>query len=172
MNYVVAHKDLFEALSYIATIVGAFSVPFAVFLFFREMSIHRAEREISTYNDLAGEYRDFLKLCLESGFDPYGNQSDTSIESGGLSTDRLIIYEMLVSIFETAFFQYRMHSNVFKDAQWSGWNTYIRDWCRRPEFRYAWKERLGGQFDTDFVKHMNGIMRDVESGSLHRERQG
>lgn len=39
---------------------------------------------------------------------------------------------------------------------WQSWEDYMREWCRRPDFREAMPELLSGE-DEDFQAHIRRI---------------
>ncbi|MGB7394822.1 MAG: hypothetical protein WA913_10545 [Pricia sp.] len=154
-----------ENLSYFATIVGALSFFLAITIFLIEAKRRRQEHELATYDTLAKEYREFLKLCLENiDLQLFLHNSYTE-KNLNLSAEqkirKYILFEILTSLLESAFFQYRNHNNRFKKAQWTGWVQYTRDWCERKDFQKAWEEHLSSEFDSDFLNFMNDQLQDV-----------
>ncbi len=168
--FILTEVPLLEKLSQIATIIGAFSFFLAIIIFFVETRRRRYERELSTYDNLAKEYRDFLKLCFENyelQVYNYTFYEEVKIEIGKAEKVRkYILFEILVSLLESAYFQYKNHTNSFRKAQWEGWVQYMKDWCSRKDFQIAWKEHLSSEFDSDFL----GFMNDLISESLDAER--
>ena len=154
--------NILEQLSQIASIIGAFSFFLALLIFIIEMQHRKKEHELSTYDNLAKEYRDFLKLSLENQelqvflYDFYSDINMNLSESQKIK--KYMLFEILVSMLESAYYQYKNHKNDFKKAQWTGWRQYIYDWCSRKDFRIAWKEHLSSQFDSDFLNFINDIM--------------
>jgi len=69
---------------------------------------------------------------------------------------------LLVSIFERAFLMYYDHEDSVRQRQWSGWHAYIRDYCKRANFRDAWLD-IGEQFDTDFHVFMAAELRSASA---------
>jgi hypothetical protein len=155
---------ILEKLSQIATVIGALSFFLAIIIFFIETRRRRHERELATYDNLAKEYRDFLKLCFDNyelQVFNYNFYEDIKIEGGKAEKVRkYILFEILVSLLESAYFQYKNHSNSFKKKQWEGWVQYMKDWCSRNDFQIAWKEHLSTQFDSDFLGFMDNLIRE------------
>jgi hypothetical protein len=52
---------------------------------------------------------------------------------------------------------------------WLSWEDYIREWCRREEFRAELPELLQGE-DEDFCRHISRIAAD-EAGKAGSLRQ-
>ena len=158
-----ANPSVLENLSYIATILGAFSFFFAIVIFIVESRRRRQERELATHDNLAKEYREFLRLSFENpelqvfNYDYYP-EIDLNLDEAK-KIKKYILFEILVSLFETAFFQYRSHDNTFKKLQWTGWVQYMTDWCRREDFQIAWQEHLSSEFDSDFLDFMNKLIQ-------------
>jgi hypothetical protein len=172
----LADTSFLEKLSYIATIVGAFSFFFAIIIFAIETKRRRQERELTTHDNLSKEYREFLKLCFENhelqvfNYDYY---NDLNLKlSDSQKIKKYILFEILVSLLESAFFQYRSHANNFKKTQWTGWVQYMEDWCSREDFQIAWKEHLSSEFDSDFLKFMNDLInKGIEEKKLTQQSQ-
>lgn len=152
---------MLETLSYVATIVGAFGFFFGVIIFFIETRRRREEQELATHDNLAREYREFLKICFENSnlvniYD-YDSKKSSSLDANQ-KMKKYILFDILVSLFETAYFQYHFHTNEFKRKQWNGWVAYMEDWCQREDFQQAWNEQLNSEFDSDFLKLMNDLI--------------
>ena len=162
MIVLLAEISLLENLSYIATVIGAFGFFLAVIAFYAERKKQHEEHQLATYDNLAKEYRDFLKLCLQyPELQVYDYHPKTKLTLTDLQrVQQYTLFDILVSLFESAYFQYRSHTNAFKKAQWAGWEEYIRDWCKRTDFRIAWQEHLGSEFDSDFLNFMNAILQE------------
>lgn len=162
----VTLKEILEILTYLSTILG---IPLAIYLFYQEKKKERIDREWGTYNALDDKYVEFLRLCLENiDLDVF----DIRMKSRNKMTNEqkrreLIIFTILISIFERAFLMYRDQSSKIKKTQLLGWNDYILDWTKRDNFRKAWTV-LGDQFDVDFINYMNKIF---EFGSENIDRK-
>jgi len=157
--------ELFEILSYLAVIIG---IPFSIYIFYIEKKRERLDREYGTYNALDERYLQFLELCLENyDLDVF----DVPIENKRRNTQEqerkeLILFSILISIFERAFLMYRDQSTEIKKTQWEGWNHYMQDYCSRENFRRAWKILgEGEQFEINFVNYMRSIIREIEIAS-------
>ena len=144
-----------EALSYIVTIFG---LPMAILVFMYEQRRDRQGEEEELYQRLSDEYTGFLKLVL-------GNPDLQLLRKAAPDqplTDeqqerKLAIFNILVSIFE------RAHLLVFEERMdrqtqrlWRSWEDYMREWCRRKDFREALPELLEGE-DEDFQTHIRKI---------------
>jgi len=147
-------------LANIAAVVG---IPIAILVFMRDRRMAERAREEETYGSLQDKYSEFLEFCLERpelGLHDYDRQPSKPT-SAEICRQRMIAFEILVSMFERAFFFYsRGHSSDFMRRQWIGWAEYMRDWAGRDDFREAWREHLDAQFDADFIQYMNQLMRE------------
>jgi hypothetical protein len=144
-----------EALSYIVTIFG---LPMAILVFMYEQRRERQGEEEELYQRLSDEYTGFLKLVL-------GNPDLQLLRKAAPDqplTDeqqerKLAIFNILVSIFERAYllvFEEKMDRQT--QRLWRSWEDYMREWCRRKDFREALPELLEGE-DEDFQTHIRKI---------------
>jgi hypothetical protein len=144
-------KDEFESLSYIATILG---IPIALFIFRSEKRKERRAREVEAYTRSTDRYIQYLTLCLDhsdiKAFDP-----DTI--DRGVEARRLIMFSILICVFENAFLSLREASNRVWKRQWQGWENYITMWASEQDFIKTW-DLIGGDFDSDFQTYMNQRM--------------
>ncbi|MEK6479681.1 hypothetical protein WJR50_19215 [Catalinimonas sp. 4WD22] len=153
-----------------ALLVTLFGVPSAIYVYWQQKSKERKEREYGTYNALDDKYIDFLNLCLENhDLDIYHiakkGKSEYSPEQ---NARELIIFEILISLFERAFLMYRDQDSKIKKLQWEGWNRYMEDWMQRDNFRRAW-ERLGTQWELNFENHMKEVYRKVQAKHMQSD---
>lgn len=148
--------------SILANLAAVLGVPTAVIVFVRDRRQARRAREEETYRAMQEQYADFLRLCIERpdlGLHDYRRELPTGLTESQ-ARQRMAALELLVSMFESAYFLYeRGHHSEFRRRQWSGWNEYMLEWARRDDFREAWQEHLGSQFDQAFLDHMNGLIR-------------
>lgn len=156
-------KDVLEGLSYTVVIVG---LPLALLQYRRKTLKEQSDREYGTYNALDEKYLEFLQLCYANPrldvFDIPDEQS-LILEPTEVKQE-LIAFTMLISMFERAFLMYHDQQDSIRERQWSGWHAYIRDYCRRKNFRRAWPF-AGGQFDTDFQAFMESEIRLAEQNT-------
>jgi hypothetical protein len=149
-----------STLTLIVSLITIIGVPPAIYVFFRNIIKERKAREYATYNALDDKYIDFLKLCLDN---PRLNIYNVPVNiNTNLSDDekkqQLIIFEILISIFERAFLMYKNTSEKIRNEQWKGWDDYIKDWIESTYFQEAW-EVLGTQWEEEFTKYMNNNLK-------------
>ena len=144
-----------EALSYVVTVFG---LPMAILVFMYEQRRERQGEEEELYQRLSDEYTGFLKLVL-------GNPDLQLLRKGAPDqplTDeqqerKLAIFNILISLFERAYllvFEEKMDRQT--QRLWRSWEDYMREWCRRKDFRDALPELLEGE-DEDFQTHIRKI---------------
>jgi hypothetical protein len=70
---------------------------------------------------------------------------------------KFAIFSILVSLFERAYLLvYESKMDKQTKRLWQSWEDYMREWCRREDFRDALPELLGGE-DEDFQAHIRKI---------------
>jgi len=155
MNDISNIKDLLELLSYAATIIG---IPLAIFVYYKEKIKERKiiEKEILfTSHSL---YVDYLKLCLANPeMHVYNISGNVKIHTENEKKE-LIIFEILFTYLESTFIYYKDQSDEVRSKRWVGWIRYIEEFSQQENFRKAWK-MTSGQWDLDFMKLMNGIIK-------------
>ncbi|MGQ0621125.1 MAG: hypothetical protein ACT4QA_14595 [Panacagrimonas sp.] len=156
-----------EFLSYVVTVVG---LPLAIGVFMFEQRKERANDEEELYQALSDEYASFLRLVLE--------HADLRLMSRHASDQALteeqqerksLLLGLLVSLFERAYLL------VYEDDMpkqtrrlWQSWEDYMREWCRREDFRAMLPELLRGE-DPDFCSH---ILRYADEESCNPRPPG
>jgi hypothetical protein len=133
-----------EVVEFSFYLVETFALPFAILVFVIERRKERFVDEEEIYQRLSDEYTSFLKLVLDNSdlqllrkSAPLGQLSEEQMER------KLALFGILVSIFERA------------------WEDYMREWCRRSDFRHALPELLEGE-DPDFKAHIERIAEAAE----------
>jgi hypothetical protein len=146
--------ETWELLSYIVTVIG---LPLAIGVFLYEQRKERENEDEEVYQLLSDNYQDFLKTALE--------HSDLALFSASGHTDldparrekMLIIFNMLISLFERAYLLLHDESMSVKQARrWRSWEDYMREWCRRSDFRERLPQLLTGE-DPEFVGYMRRL---------------
>ncbi|HYG20542.1 MAG TPA: hypothetical protein VD816_16495 [Ohtaekwangia sp.] len=146
-----------EAMSYLVTILG---VPVAIYLFYRERRKERLAREAETYQTMNDKYLEFLALCLEhsSFLNIYDDENARFEKYSKHEQDKVVVlFDILVSIFERAFMMYRYQNDRLRAKQWKGWSAFIEGWMKRDDFRFCWKHHLTGQWEVGFNNYMDKL---------------
>lgn len=145
----------FELASYVVTVVG---LPFAIIVFIWDQRKERETEQEEIYQRLSDEYTNFMKLVLENAdlrlLRPVGAAIPFTAEQ---AERRLAIFSILVALFERAYllvYEEQMTPQVKR--LWQSWEDYMREWCRRPEFRDVLREMLRGE-DEQFAAHITRI---------------
>ena len=150
----MAALEIWELLSYIVTVVG---LPLAIFTFWQEQRKERENEDEETYQLLSDAYADFLKLVLANP----DLQLRSTVAAPHLSDEqrerRQVVFEMLVSLFERAYLlAYDAEMTAGQRRRWLSWDDYMREWCRRPDFRAMLPQLLQGE-DPDFARYIERI---------------
>lgn len=147
-----------EAASYLVTVVG---LPLAIFVFLYEQRKQRENEEEGLYQSLSDEYKDFLRLTLEHADLRLTGRHDASLELTPEQQERKrVLFAILISLFERAYIVlYEEHPSVHSARMWSSWEDYIREWCRREDFRNDLGSLLEGEDDA-FGSYMRRVAAD------------
>ncbi len=149
--------ELLEGLSYVVTIVG---LPFAIAVYVLDQRRERANEDEAVFLKLSDEYAKFTELVLRN--------ADLQLRSAKVRSDlseeqrerRLILFELLVSLFERAYvLVYEDDMDRHQRRLWLSWEDYMREWCRREDFRSALPRLVQGE-DPDFVQTIERIARE------------
>ena len=154
--------ETWELLSYVVTVIG---LPFAILVYIHDQRKERENEDEEVYQLLSDNYQEFLKVALENP-----DLRLFSAESAGdLSTEqrerKLIVFNMLVSLFERAYLV--LYDDAMSDKQarrWRTWEDYMREWCARTDFRNSLSELLRGE-DPEFVEYIQGLASGGEAAS-------
>jgi hypothetical protein len=154
----------FQVVEFSFYLVETFALPFAIVVYVIERRKERFVDEEEIYQRLSDEYTSFLKLVLAN--------SDLHLLRKGAPLEqlteeqmerKLALFGILVSIFERAYILvYEERMNKQTRRLWSSWEDYMREWCRRADFRRALLELLEGE-DPDFREHIQHIAEAAEA---------
>lgn len=152
-------SHLWEVASYVVTVIG---LPLAIIVFLYEQRKERQGEDEEIFQYLSEEYVEFLKLVLQNS-DLHLMQK-TSNSTQPMSVEQLerkqILYDILMSIFERAYMLvYEEDMDKQTMRLWASWEDYIRQWCRRQDFREMLPQLLEGE-DEDFAAHMAVIAEE------------
>jgi hypothetical protein len=154
--------EIWELLSYVITVFG---LPLALFIFIYEQRKERENEEEEVYQLLSDAYTDFLKLVLVN--------PDLKLLSPGGARDlteeqqerRLAIFEILISLLERAYLlAWEEEMSDKQRRRWGSWEDYMREWCRRDDFRTTLPLLLEGE-DPDFADYIRRLA-EVEGRAL------
>jgi hypothetical protein len=149
--------ETWELLSYIVTVIG---LPLAIFVFLFEQRKERENEEEEVYQLLSDNYQDFLKIALANTDLRLFSAEQTPQLSEEQKERMVIIFSMLVSLFERAYlllYEERMSSQQLR--RWRSWEDYMREWCRRIDFRTRLPLLLQGE-DPAFVQYIQALIKE------------
>jgi hypothetical protein len=152
--------ETWELLSYIVTVVG---LPLAIGVFLYEQRKERENEEEEVYQLLSDTYQDFLKVALENSDLQLFSKEPTPDLSKEQRERKLIVFNMLVSLFERAYLLLHETQMSLKQARrWRSWEDYMGEWCERPDFRAALPDLLQGE-DPEFVTYIRKLSEQQAS---------
>jgi hypothetical protein len=135
--------ETWELLSYVVTVVF---LPFAIAVFLYEQRKERENEEEATWQQLSDAYIDFLEVVLANPDLKLRSQTSTP-DLGDEQRERMwVIFDMLISLFERAYLLvYEADMGEKQRRRWHSWEDYMREWCRREDFRARLPDLLGGE---------------------------
>jgi hypothetical protein len=155
-------RTLWELSSYIITTLG---LPFAILVFIWEQRRERRNEEAEIYQRLSNEYTNFMRLVLENPDLRLLHKPDASepacLPLAPEQRERqAALFNILVALFERAYILvYDDRMNPQTARLWQSWEDFMREWCRKPDFRGALPELLQGE-DAEFAEHITRISRE------------
>ncbi|HEY8354858.1 MAG TPA: hypothetical protein VIK69_07575 [Methylophilaceae bacterium] len=147
-----------ELLSYIVTVFG---LPLAIYSFIVEQRKERENEDEEVYQLLTADYTEFLKLVMAN--------PDLKLRSQTMPQDLteeqqervLVIYEILISLFERAYLlSYDENMTGKQLRRWLSWEDFMREWCERDDFRRLLPRLLHGE-DQDFAAYILKLANEV-----------
>lgn len=143
-----------ELLSYVVTTIG---LPIAIGVFLYERKKERDNEEDEVYQLLSDNYQDFLKVGLANPDLRLFSHEQTRERSAEQRERMLIMFNMLVSLFERAYLlQFEKKMTAKQRRRWSSWEDYMREWCRRDDFRALLPTLLEGE-DAEFGDYIRTL---------------
>jgi hypothetical protein len=156
--------ETWELLSYVVTTIG---LPLAILVFIYEQKKERDNEEEEVYQLLSDNYQDFLKLAL--GHPDLGlfTPEQTPELSAEQRERMLIVFSILISLFERAYLLlYEPKMDSRQQRRWRSWEDYMREWCRRGDFRALLPTLLPGE-DPEFGAYIRALAEEISpTGSL------
>lgn len=141
----------------IANVVTVFGLPLAIYTFVLEQRKERENEDEEVYQLLSDAYIDFMKLVLENPDLKLRTQSAT-LNLNEEQLERMqVLFEILISLFERAYLTaYSPKMTAQQKRRWHSWDDFMREWCRREDFRRALPQLLHGE-DIDFANYISSI---------------
>ncbi len=146
-----------------AAVAIALGFPFALAVFIWEQRKERLAAQQALYQQLSDEYTKFMMLVLNNADLRLLRPSGKALELTEEQQERqLALFSILVAIFERAYLLvYEEHMEPQTRRMWQSWEDFMRDWCKRTDFRAALPELLNGE-DEQFAAHITRISQEVE----------
>ncbi|MGQ0720080.1 MAG: hypothetical protein ACT4PE_00760 [Candidatus Eiseniibacteriota bacterium] len=149
--------EAWELASYVVTVIG---LPLAILVFLYEQRKERDNEEEEVYQLLSDNYQDFLKIVLANPDLGLVSTEQTPQLSNEQRERMLIIFSMLVSLFERAYLLlYEEEMSPRQARRWSSWEDYMREWCGRADFRASLPSLLRGE-DPSFAKYIGALLEE------------
>jgi hypothetical protein len=147
-------RDLLELASFAVTVVG---LPFAILVFLRQQRAERENEEEEAYLHLADAYHKFLEVVLANADLQLRTTSALPAPTAEQHERMLVIFDMLVSLFERAFLvAHKAAMSPTEQRRWNSWDDYMREWCRREDFVKALPSLLRGE-DPEFQAYITRV---------------
>ena len=150
-----------ELLSYIVTVIG---LPAAILIFIYEQRRERENEDEEIYLLLSDAYTDFLKLIIANPDLKLHTQTSANLTEE--QHERVIaIFDLLVSLFERAYLlAYEEKMSAKQLRRWRSWDDFMREWCRRDDFRAELPRLLVGE-DPDFASYIRSLAHQEGKGA-------
>ena len=146
--------ETWELMGYVVTVIG---LPLAIAVFLFEQRKERENEEEEVYQLLSDSYQDFLKVALENPDLRLFSDEVTPTLDEQQKERQLIIFTMLVSLFERAYLLLFEEDMSAKQARrWNSWEDFILEWCHNPHFRSRLPQLLRGE-DPSFVRYIEQL---------------
>jgi hypothetical protein len=140
-----------------ANIITVFGLPLAIYTFVLEQRKERDNEEEEVYQLLSDAYIDFLKLVLANPDLKLRTQRATPDLSDEQRERMQVLFEILISLFERAYLTaYHDNMTASQRRRWLSWDDFMREWCRREDFRTTLPQLLQGE-DADFATYISKI---------------
>lgn len=152
--------ETWELLSYIVTVFG---LPLAILSFLHEQRKERENEEEEVYQQLSEAYTDFLKLVIANPDLKLRSQTSAPDLSEEQRERQHVMFEILISLFERAYLLVYEEDMTGKQLRrWMSWEDYMREWCRRDDFRQLLPRLLQGE-DADFAAYIRQLAQQESS---------
>ena len=122
-----------------------------------EKAREREASEDELHQNLSDNYQEFLRTALENPDLKLFSNEETPELNDEQRERMLIIFSMLISLFERAYIlMHERRMSKTQARQWASWEDYMREWCQREDFRRSLPRLLPGE-DAEFVAYLQGL---------------
>jgi len=154
-----------DAWEYASFVVTALALPFAIVFFVLEQRKERNNEEEAAYQLLSDAYNNFLKVVLANPDLHLRTSAALEHPTPDQNERTMIIYEMLISLFERAYIvAWNERMSEVEARRWNSWDDYMREWCRRENFFNALPLLLRGE-DPGFQQYILRVAQE-ERGAV------
>ncbi len=155
-------REFWEPLSFIVTALG---LPCAIAIFLYEQRRERRNEEEEEYQLLSDAYNDFLKVVLQHPDLRLRSSTATPDLSPEQEERMLVIFDMLISLFERAYLvAFRSRMSEDEARRWNSWEDFMREWCRREDFRKRLPLLLRGE-DPAFAAYIERLAAEESAAA-------
>jgi hypothetical protein len=149
-----------ELWSLLANVVTVFGLPLAIYTFILEQRKERDNEDEEVYQLLSDAYGDFLKLVLANPDLKLRTQTATPNLTDEQLERMQVLFDILIALFERAYLTaYEDHMTEKQRRRWHSWDDFMREWCRRHDFRTALPRLLYGE-DEDFAAYIRKLAEE------------
>jgi hypothetical protein len=153
-------KEIWEVASFIVTVIG---LPVAIVIFLYQARRERANEDEEEYQLLNNAYNEFLRVVLEHSDLHLRSNAPTPNLTHDQEERMLVIFDMLIALFERAYLvAYSPNMAPVEARRWNSWEDFMREWCRRENFRSRLPQLLRGE-DPEFSAYIQGLARQEQS---------
>lgn len=150
-------KEFWELASFIVTVIG---LPLAIVTFLYQARRERANEEEEEYQLLNDAYIDFLEVVLKHPDLRLRSNASTPNLTPEQEERMLVIFDMLIALFERAYLvAHDENMAPDKARRWNSWEDFMREWCRRENFRARLPELLTGE-DPEFSTYIRRLAEE------------
>ena len=155
-------KDFWEMASFMVTVIG---LPLAIVTFLYQARRERANEEEEEYQLLNDAYNDFLKVVLDNSDLHLRSNRPTPDLTADQEERMLVIFDMLISLFERAYLvAWAPDMPPDKARRWNSWEDFMREWCRRDQFRSRLPALLRGE-DPEFSAYIRRLAEEEDAAA-------
>lgn len=147
--------ETWELMAYVVTVVG---LPLAIAVFVFQERKERENEEEEVFHLLSDSYQDFLKVALVNpDLRLFSDETTPSLDDQQKERE-LIIFTMLVALFERAYLLlYEDDMSPKQARRWHSWEDFILEWCQKPHFRSRLPQLLRGE-DPGFARYVENLI--------------
>ncbi len=148
-----------------SSVVTVVALPFAIVVFVVEQRKARENEEEEAFQHLSDAYNQFLQVVLANADLQLRTQTALPDPTPEQRERMWVIFDMLVALFERAYLvAYQPGMGQARQRRWNSWDDYMREWCRREDFRAALPRLLGGE-DPQFRAHIERIAAEEHAAA-------